>query len=275
MDQVFFVLSKLAWALLSPSNLILFAFILGTLMLVAGFNAFAKRLLIITSIIAFIIMGYPVGDYLIRPLEKRFPILTPNELPQKVDGIIVLGGGEDLPRTLSWHQPQIGNGGDRYFGTKKLADHYPNVPIIFTGGSGQIKLQHMGGTEGSLAKQLLTTMGIAPERLIIESNSRNTYENFKYIYSLLPNRNGNYLLVTSAFHMARAVGVAQKFGIHVTPYPVDFRSNSAKIRTWDFDFFDHLKTLEPAWKEWIGLTVYYFTGRTSAWLPKATPPNPA
>lgn len=272
MDQLFFILSKIAWAFLSPTNLILIGFILGTLLLVLGFLPLAKRLLIIDAIIAFLIMGYPVGDYLIRPLEKRFPILTSADLPKKIDGIIVLGGGEDLPRTLSWHQPQIGDGGDRYFGAKALADRYPNAPVIFTGGSGQISLQHLG-TEGSIARQLLTTIGIPSERLTIESNSRNTYENFKYVRKFLPKSNGTYLLVTSAFHMPRAVGVARKFGVHVIPYPVDYRSNSRKIRRWDFDAFGHLKTLEPAWKEWIGLTVYYLTGKTSSWLPREKQAN--
>lgn len=249
------------------------AFIIGTGLLLIGFVSLAKRLLFITTIIGGIVLAYPVGDYLIQPLEKRFPLLTDAQLPAKIDGIIVLGGGEDLPRTLSWHQPQIGNGGDRYLAAKKLANHYPNAPIIFTGGSGQIKLINQG-TEGSLAKQLLTELGIHAKRLIIESQSHNTYQNFKNLQPLLPKKDGTYLLITSAFHMPRAVGVARKFHIHVIPYPVDFRSNSAKLRRLDFDLFDHLKSLEPAWKEWIGLTVYYFTGRTSAWLPKATAPNP-
>lgn len=266
MDQLFFIISKLAWALLSPGNLILIAFILGTLLLVFGFYPLAKRLLSITAIIALLVLAYPVGDFLIKPLEKRFPILTNSELPKKVDGIIVLGGGEDLPRSLSWQQPQIGNGGDRYLAAKKLADHYPDTPIIFTGGSGQIKLMNQG-SEGSLAKQLLTEIGIDPKRLIIESHSHNTYQNLKYVQKILPYDKGTYLLITSAFHMPRAVGVARKFHINVIPYPVDFRSNSAKLRRLDFDLFDHLKTLEPAWKEWIGLTVYYMTGRTSAWFP--------
>ncbi|MDX1796186.1 MAG: YdcF family protein, partial [Hydrogenovibrio sp.] len=70
-----------------------------------------------------------------------------------------------------------------------------------------------------------------------------------------------------AFHMPRSVGIARKFGIHVIPYPVDFRSNSDALRSWNFDLFDHLKTLEPGWKEWLGLTVYYWTGKTANWFP--------
>ncbi|MDX1352138.1 MAG: ElyC/SanA/YdcF family protein, partial [Thiomicrorhabdus sp.] len=77
-----------------------------------------------------------------------------------------------------------------------------------------------------------------------------------------------YLLVTSAFHMARSVGIARMQGVNVIAYPVDYRTNSDNLRIFDFDFFDHLKALEPAWREWIGLTVYYFTGKTNSWFPK-------
>lgn len=264
MDTFFFIFSKLAWALLSPGNLLLIGFIVGTFLLWMHRLHAAKWILFPTAILAFAVLAYPVGDYLIRPLEKRFPIAQ--HLPSKIDGIIVLGGGEDLPRSLSWQQPQIGLAGDRYIAAKILADRYPHAPVIFTGGSGQVRLQGKGN-EGSLAKQLLTGMGIDSHRLRIESLSRNTYENFKYTKPILPVAHGTYLLVTSAFHMPRSVGIARKFGIHVIPYPVDFRSNSDALRSWNFDLFDHLKTLEPGWKEWLGLTVYYWTGKTANWFP--------
>ncbi|WP_317616029.1 YdcF family protein [Hydrogenovibrio crunogenus] len=227
----------------------------------------AKTLLLPASLAGFIVLAFPIGDLLIQPLEQRFK--SPETLPKDIDGIIVLGGGEDLKRSLSWGRPELGIGGDRYIGAKELANHYPKAPVIFTGGSGSMQLQNTKG-EGSLARQLLTTLGIANKRLIIESLSRNTYENFKYTKKLLPARQGTYMLVTSAFHMPRAVGIANKQAIHVIPYPVDYRGNSDKLRKIDFDFFDHLKSLEPAWKEWIGLTVYYWTGKTSDWLPETT-----
>ena len=66
--------------------------------------------------------------------------------------------------------------------------------------------------------------------------------------------------------MPRAVGVARQQGINVIAYPVDYRSSSAQLRQWDFNLFEHLEVLEPAWKEWIGLTVYFFTDKTSEWL---------
>ncbi|WP_369827562.1 YdcF family protein [Hydrogenovibrio sp. SC-1] len=271
-DTLFFLMSKLAWALLSPINLILIFAMLGTLFLIKNRLRLAKFFLIPTSIAALTVWIYPIGDFVIQPLEKRFE--TPKPLPSHIDGIIILGGGEDLQRSLSWNRPELGSGGDRYIGAKELANHYPTAPVIFTGGSGSVQLQNTQG-EGSLAKKLLTVLGIAPQRLIIESKSRNTYENFKFTTPLLPTPNGRYFVVTSAFHMPRAIGIARKLDIDVIPYPVDYRSSHADYRGFDFDTAGHLETIEPGWKEWIGLTVYYWTGKTSDWFPapKTTRPG--
>ncbi|UQB43061.1 YdcF family protein [Thiomicrospira microaerophila] len=265
MDNIFFTLSKLSWIILSPGNLIIFLFILGTLLVIFKWLGLARWVLIPNALLAGLVLAYPVGDWLIQPLESRFE--QPAELPQNIDGIIVLGGGEDLKRSLSWNVAELGLGGDRFIAAKKLADLYPDSPIIFTGGSGSIQLQNQG-SEGEVAAQVFNDMGLNPSRLVLENASRNTYENFKNIKPLLE-ANGQYILVTSAFHMPRSMGIAHKQGIQVTPYPVDYRSNSKELRQIDFDFFDHLKALEPGWKEWIGLTVYYWTGKTSDWWPEA------
>jgi len=264
MDSLFFIFSKLSWVILSPGNLILFLFILGTFTVVFKWLRLAKWILIPNALLAGLVLAYPVGDWLIEPLESRFE--RPTEMPQQIDGIIILGGGEDLKRSLSWNVAELGLGGDRFIAAKKLADIYPNVPVIFTGGSGSIQLQNHG-SEGEVASKIFNDMGLNPSRLVLENASRNTYENFKNTKPLLKS-NGQYLLVTSAFHMPRSVGIARKQGIDVIPYPVDYRSNSKELRQIDFDLFDHLKALEPGWKEWIGLTVYYWTGKTSDWWPE-------
>ncbi|MGC9387032.1 MAG: YdcF family protein [Hydrogenovibrio sp.] len=265
MDNVFFILSKIGWALLSPANLLMLFTLMGVLFLAFHRIQTAKIILIPTALAALVVLAYPIGDHLIQPLEKRYS--KPDTLPENIDGILVLGGGEDLKRSLSWQTAELGLAGDRYIATKQLAMHYPDAPILFTGGSGSVQLQH-SDKEGHLAQQLFNALDIRPDRITIETEARNTYENFRNIHLQLPQPKGNYLLVTSAYHMPRAVGVANKQGINVTPYPVDYRSNSDEYRQMNLDFYDHLKTLEPAWKEWIGLTAYYWTGRSSDWFPK-------
>lgn len=270
-DNIFFFISKIAWALLSPSNLIIVLFALGTLFLMIGRHSAALKLLIPTSLVALVITAYPVSDWLMEPLEKRFPVVE--NLPEEVDGIIILGGGEDLPRSLSWQTNEIGMAGDRFLGVYELAQIYTDAPIIFTGGVGQLAMHsHLSSVlqkrSMPVGGEILQDLGIEPSRLIIENLSRNTFENFKNIKTLLPKKNGQYILITSAYHMPRSVGIARRFNIDVIPYPVDYRSNQASLRSWDFNYYTHLKTLEPAWKEWIGLTAYYITGKTDAWFPK-------
>jgi uncharacterized SAM-binding protein YcdF (DUF218 family) len=268
MDNAFFMASKLAWVFLSPINLIAILMSFATIALVFNKITFAKWLLLPTMLLSVLLLIYPISDSVMYPLESRFQ--KPDELPVNIDGIIVLGGGEELKLSLDWHTAEMGNGGDRFFAAALLAKTYPLVPVIFSGGSGLLDSPALV-TELSVAKDLLTGMGINESRLIIESSSRNTYENFVFLSSVLPQRSGRYLLITSAFHMPRSVGVARNQGFNVIPYPVDYRSNSTKLRQYDFSLFEHLQVLEPAWKEWIGLTVYYWTGKTSSWFPAMEP----
>ncbi|BBP46695.1 hypothetical protein THMIRHAS_20680 [Thiosulfatimonas sediminis] len=272
MDNSFFVLSKLAWALLSPSNLILILFAVGTLFLLFNRTHIAKWLLLPTSVIALSIMSYPTADWLMQPLESRFA--QPQQLPEKIDGIIVLGGGEDIIRSASWNVAELGQGGDRFIAASKLSIDYPKTNIIYAGGNSSVQKEGMQN-QLNIEQQIFSAMGVNLERVIIEKQAHNTYENFVNIKPLLPktadDKLGTYLLVTSAFHMPRSVGIARKQGINVIPYPVDYRSSSAEQRVWGLDFYDHLQVLEPAWKEWIGLVVYFLTDKTSSLFPGPLP----
>lgn len=265
MDNIFFVLSKLAWGLLSPINIIILLVVLATVMLFVNKVTTAKWLLLPTTLFSISLLFYPVGDMLIYPLETRFSKLT--ELPADIDGIIVLGGGEQLKQSVSWGTAELGSAGDRYIGAAILARQYPMVPIIFSGGSNLLSNQNLG-KEAHIAKRLLTAVGIDASRLIIESQARNTFENFLLLKPLLPKSDGRYLLVTSAYHMPRSIGIARQQQINVIPYPVDYYSNIPAFRQAGFSIFEQLQALEPAWREWVGLTVYYWTGKTSAWFPE-------
>tara|TARA_R110001583_G_scaffold60577_3_gene179835 strand:- start:8127 stop:8936 length:810 start_codon:yes stop_codon:yes gene_type:complete len=266
MDDVFFVMSKLAWTVLSPGNLIVILITFATIMLLLQKVTIAKWILIPLMIANWLVMAYPLTDSLISPLETRFS--KPSVLPEKIDGIIVLGGGEKLKQSISWNTQELGDAADRFISAAILAKHYPDAPIIYSGGSNLLQFQK-GQDEANIAQTVLTAIGISKERLIIESQSRNTAENFLFLKRKLPTSNGTYLLVTSAYHMPRSVGVARQQAISVIPYPVDYMSNKEDVRQWGFDFIGHLQILDIAWHEWLGLTVYYWTEKTSEWLPQA------
>jgi uncharacterized SAM-binding protein YcdF (DUF218 family) len=265
MDELFFIASKLAWIVLSPTNLIILMMLFGTWLLMNDYLSAAKKVLIPTALLSLTAMAYPVGDSVMMPLESRFS--KPSVMPKQIDGIIVLGGGEQLSVSMSWNSAELGAGGDRYLGAAILAAQYPEAPVIFAGGHNLLNFDGKGN-EAQIAEHLLTAVGIDKQRLILESKSRNTHENFLFMAPLLPKVNGRYLLVTSAFHMPRAMGIARQQGINTIAYPVDYRSNKYELRRWGFNLYQHLEVLEPAWREWIGLTVYFVTDKTEQWFPQ-------
>lgn len=203
---------------------------------------------------------FPVGDVLMRPLEAEFPV---KEDLGKVDGIIVLGGGEDVPASRQSGQPQLGEGGDRYIAALALAQRYPEARVLFSGGSG--RLRDMTGTEVSeaaIAKQIFETLGIAPERMLFEGRSQNTTGNARLSHALTKPRAGSrWVLITSAFHMPRAIDSFTAAGWEeVVPFPVDFRT-----RDWPdglgWNFQRNLGLTNTALREWTGQVVYSLTGR--------------
>jgi uncharacterized SAM-binding protein YcdF (DUF218 family) len=263
MDNLFFVFSKLFWIIASPTNLLIILFIVGTLLLVFKAHKAALLTLIPSALLAGLLMIYPIGDYIIQPLETRFA--QPTTLPTDMDGIIVLGGGEDLKRSVSWQTAELGQGGDRYLAAKALADRYPQAKVIFTGGSG-LFLNPTSDKDGVIARTIFKQLDIDSSRYILETQSRNTYENFLNTAPLLK-PDGHYFLVTSAYHMPRSVGIARRFKLNIIPYPVDFRSNQNAMRYANFNFFENAETLEKGVKEWLGLLAYSLTGKSDALYP--------
>ena len=76
------------------------------------------------------------------------------------------------------------------------------------------------------------------------------------------------LLVTSAFHMPRAVGLFRKAGIDVLPWPTDYRTSGTARLAFDFTQPSaNAQIATTAMREWIGLFAYYLTGRTHRLLP--------
>src|SRR5262249_43802220 len=159
----------------------------------------------------------PVGNLLIIPLENRFP---PWEAARGApDGIIVLGGVIDA--SSPGNQIMLNESAERLTVVPDLARRYPNARILFSGGSGA--LIGDGGAEAGAAARLLESLGISLDRVILEDRSRNTVENAVYSKLIVhPKRGERWLLVTSAFHIPRAIGVFRKVGFPVEPYPVDW-----------------------------------------------------
>ena len=262
---MFFVLSKVLGFFALPSN-ILIALGMAGIMLMATRYARTGRRLAGASIILLAIAGLsPLGNALILPLEQRFP---PWDATRGApDGMVVLGGAFDTVVSAGRGEIALTDAAERMTVVAELARRYPAARIVFSGGSGQLVFQ--GATESDLALRLFESFGIAKDRIILEGRSRNTTENARFSRELVALKPGErWLLITSAYHMPRSIGVFRKEGFPVEAYPVDWRTRGPIDVTRPFDSLsDGLKRTDTAAREWVGLLIYWITGRTSALLP--------
>ncbi|MDP6968582.1 MAG: YdcF family protein [Gammaproteobacteria bacterium] len=260
MDSLFYYIAKLAWLLVAVDSLLLIWLALAVVCWYWGRLPWAKGL---TGSLLLVLLGiglFPVGEWALFSLEKQY---SPGILQvEKVDGVVVLGGGERNAQSFAWGQASLGDAAERPMVLLQIARQLPaSVPIVFTGGTGKMSDQGMSGAE--VIAMLLQDHGIELSRILFEDQSRNTLENAVLTKALVqPQVAENWLLVTSAFHMPRAMAVFCKADWPMQAYAVDFRSRKDKLWRLDWDFARHLYNLNLAYKEWLGIVAYKVAGKS-------------
>jgi uncharacterized SAM-binding protein YcdF (DUF218 family) len=112
-------------------------------------------------------------------------------------------------------------------------------------------------------------MGFDVGRVRFEREARNTHENAVYTKRLAdPQPGETWLLVTSAMHMPRTVGVFRAAGWNAIPFPVDFTTKQKfGLFYFGLPLSNRLSGIDAAAHEWIGLFVYRLLGYTDSILP--------
>ncbi len=264
MNTFFFLLSKIFWLICSPPSLLVILILCCFFLIFIKAYKKATLLSVFLSVFLFMITVLPLGDWILYPLEKRFP--PTDKLPQPIDGIIVLGGAEDIFNTVVWRQVELNRHSERFFAFIRLAKKFPLAKQVYTGGTGDPERQAYKGSE--VAKQLFEEQGLDMSTILFESESRNTFENAVMTKKMInPGPNEKWILITSASHMPRAIGIFYKTGWKVIPYPVDHDTNPENLFRATWNFSGNLETLNNAVYEWMGLFAYYITGKTSQLFP--------
>jgi uncharacterized SAM-binding protein YcdF (DUF218 family) len=260
LETLFFVVSKMIGVLLRADTWIMIS-LAGIIVLIAmerrrlalGLSGFSLCSLLMLSL-------FPVGDLLLQPIERQYP---QEPLTDRVDGIIILGGGEDVSASAYWGKAQLSEGADRYTASLALARSHPEARLLFTGGGGSMRgLTGETVSEASVAESFFLSQGIERERLLLENKSRNTSENARLGLSLASPRPGEtWILVTSAFHMPRAVQSFENAGwTGIVAWPVDYRA-SGFVDGFGWNLMRNLTILNIAVHEWAGRLVYAITGK--------------
>jgi uncharacterized SAM-binding protein YcdF (DUF218 family) len=287
MDTTLFIMAKLAGALLRVDTWIILLAAFAWLLHLrrrplpgVGFIAEAQRSgrrvgrllgLLVVGLVTLAVL--PLGQVALATLEKQYPRPAPLE---RLAGLVVLGGGEDVAATRAWGVASLGQGAERLTAAIELARRFPRAEIIYAGGSGRLRdtLGILGAeaTEADVARAFFAAQGIAPERISFDSASRNTSENAVNAARAKGRGGaggietsgadlGGWVLVTSAFHMPRALASFRRVGWEdLTPYPVDYRTGKFRDGL-GWDLMGNLLTLQTAIREYVGLVAYWALGR--------------
>jgi uncharacterized SAM-binding protein YcdF (DUF218 family) len=263
--RMFFLLSKLLGFFAIPSNLIASIGACGLLLLPTRFGRAGARLAFAALALLAILGLTPIGNVLILPLEQRFPPW--DAVGGEPAGIVVLGGAVSPHVSVGRSTVALNEAAERMTAAVTLARRYGGLRIVFSGGDPALLLGQ--GVEAEFALRLFEGLGIAREQVLLENRSRNTVENAVFSKALAQPKPGDrWLLVTSAYHLPRAMGVFRKAGFLVEPYPVDWRTAGPQDALRPFtSVAEGLRRTDTAVREWAGLAAYWLTGRSSELFP--------
>ncbi len=262
---MYFITSKILWLIVAPSSFLIILLCLAVLLaFLRRFRAASILGGVVTLSLA-ILSFSPVAERVALSLEQRFPAYKDDGRPIK--GVIVLGGGLNLASSVTQGRLVLGAAGDRLVAMADLARRYPDATIIFTGGSGY--LFGSSGSEADVIEKNLIHLGIAPNRILFERASRNTYENAVMTKAMVQPAGGeHWLLVTSALHMPRAMGLFRAAGFELEAYPVDWRTApDFNGMLSDEPASSRLRLFDLAIREWVGLFAARFTGQSRELFP--------
>ena len=251
---MFFILSKILEFAITPICWV-FALLIATLLVKR--QPLKKRLLITTMIVFYFFSNkFIVNEIIVR---WEIPAMEDTAIHGKYDVAIVLGGMTGYDDRMQ--RIQFQHGADRLFQALKLYKQGIVKKILLDGGSGSLDRSDI---EAPILRDYLLQVGVPDSVILVEPNSRNTRENALFAKPILDSvaRDGRYLLVTSGYHIRRAMGCFNKAGIHTTPYSTDRVGGPLKFQ-FDYMFIPNVEAFlawGPLIHEWIGYLTYKAIG---------------
>lgn len=248
----FYDMAQMFQPLLSPGN---FMAVVVICLLCAGAalgKPWVTRAAWSSALVLTLFLLVPSGKWAVKILEDRFPHPA---WPNHVEGALVLGGGESARLYALRGDAAVIDSEGRYRAAIDVMRHYPTLRLIFS-----------SGHDTPAAVAAMRELGADLNRVTFETRARNTWENFVYSRAIArPEPGQNWLVIAHASQIPRAMGIAGKLGWTVIPWPVDYRTGDSPGIA--LQLADNLIYLDIASHEYIGLLVYWLTGRSASLFP--------
>jgi len=253
-----FILKKILLHCFIPSTLIL-GLLVGGILLLFIFNKkrSGKYLIIIGALFYYMFSITPVSDFLLWSLESKYPPIINIKDIKDTNTIVVLSGtvkaNQAYPITSQLSESAV----SRILEAFRLYLFLDNPNVIISGGSGNPFFQDIKASR--VMANLASFIGMPESHIVCEGNSRDTYESAKEVQKILKDK--SFLLLTSAFHLPRAMAVFHKLGMQPIPAPADSKVTNGRYSV--FDFFPEPVQLQKsclAIHEYMGIAWYYING---------------
>ena len=256
-----FLLSKIATQLVYPLSISIALSVVGLGLLARGHSRGAGVLLGVSLAILWVASTPVVGFALRDSLEARYAPVSP-EQAQSASAIVLLGDGV-APGTPPRNWADLYESADRIVHASRLFRAGKAPLVVATAGSGWRSAAVQKPADAMA--DLLVEWGVPRDAILIERESRTTYENAVYTRKLLEARgiDGPVLLVTSAAHMWRSMAVFESAGMHAIPAATDYDADGIDLgdpRAWIPDTAA-LHDTNGAIKEYMGMLVYRLRGQ--------------
>lgn len=265
LDILIFWISKVLWGIFAPSHFIVLILILSVFFVN---NIYLKILLRFVSLF-FLILAFlfPIGDWVLLPLEQCNEQQSP---PLHVDGVLVLGGAVNIAVTDVRTSVAFNGSADRVMALLKLLKVYPGAQFVYAGGTSSIMRPDFH--EAEYIKRFLDDLGTDTSKMVFEGLSRSTFEDAQFTKETFSKTPGqNWLLVTSSYHMPRALSLFEKVGqpssTKFTPFPVDYKTPGKFSFEVNFDLLGNLEKYDIAMHEYVGLIINKMMHRTDEMWP--------
>lgn len=261
-----FLISKLAWLVLQPLSLAFLLLVAGLVALLLRLRRLAITGLSLSAVLLFVTLFTSAGTVALQSLEDVFE--RPEAEPSEVACMIVLGGAFETEVMAARGGLEFNQSAERFVEATRLALKHPQAQVIVSGGDGSFSGDYEG--DAAVSERFFASMGVDTARLVKESTSRTTHENAANTRALVEGRGlPPCLLITSAFHMPRSMGLFRAAGIPVVPWPVDYRTSGRAGLAIDFSQpTSNAQLTATAAREWLGLAAYWAMGRIGTPLPR-------
>lgn len=242
-----FVLLKFASHLVLPPASMTLGFLFGVLLALAGMRRLGVAAALLSALETLILSMAPISEALVSPLEESARYEASRAWPCCYSAIVVLGG--------DWNHNRLLYGAELY-------NSGAAARIIVSGGDLAAD-PGASAPEGEQMKRLLIQIGIPSNAIITEDVSRNTAESIANVKQIVGD--DAIALVTSAYHMKRALKLARQAGLKAYAFPTDFAPNAGQLSLWGrwLPTVEALQLSAASLWEYLGITFDYRTIRST------------